>query len=167
VITPADEPLRHVQALLEGAVGEAGIRARARGLSPARIRIDCQQFANCSINLVTGTAPKPSARTAPSRSATRVETRRLAGRATPVVVLEAEDTGKGIPPESRSGSSTPFFSTKDAGTGLGWPSPHASVEKHGGALQYQTQVNRGTTFGVVLPRVDRTMNPPVKILRSG
>jgi signal transduction histidine kinase len=28
------------------------------------------------------------------------------------------------------------------------------VEKHGGALQYQTQVNRGTTFGIVLPRAN-------------
>jgi hypothetical protein len=29
------------------------------------------------------------------------------------------------------------------------------VEKHGGALQYQTEVNRGTTFGIVLPRVEK------------
>ena len=29
------------------------------------------------------------------------------------------------------------------------------LEKHGGALQYQTEVNRGTTFGIVLPRVEK------------
>ncbi|HWI59093.1 MAG TPA: ATP-binding protein [Bacillota bacterium] len=46
----------------------------------------------------------------------------------------------------------PFFTTKETGTGLGLAIAARIVEKHGGALQYQTQVNRGTTFGVVLPR---------------
>ena len=27
------------------------------------------------------------------------------------------------------------------------------IEKHGGALEFRTQVNRGTAFGIVLPRV--------------
>ncbi len=30
-----------------------------------------------------------------------------------------------------------------------------SVEKHGGPLQYQTEVDRGTIFGIVLPRVEK------------
>jgi signal transduction histidine kinase len=29
------------------------------------------------------------------------------------------------------------------------------VEKHGGTLQYETEVNRGTTFGIILPRVEK------------
>lgn len=29
------------------------------------------------------------------------------------------------------------------------------VEKHGGAPQYRTEVDRGTTFGIVLPRVEK------------
>ena len=45
----------------------------------------------------------------------------------------------------------PFFTTKDNGTGLGLSIAARIVEKHGGALQYQTRINRGTTFGIVLP----------------
>ena len=45
----------------------------------------------------------------------------------------------------------PFFTTKESGTGLGLPIAARIVEKHGGVLQYQTQMNHGTTFGIVLP----------------
>jgi signal transduction histidine kinase len=46
----------------------------------------------------------------------------------------------------------PFFTTKEGGTGLGLPIAARIVEKHGGELRYQTELNRGTTFSVVLPR---------------
>jgi len=71
-----------------------------------------------------------------------------------VVILEVADTGKGIPPEVQKRLFDPFFTTKDTGTGLGLSIAARIVEKHGGALQYQTQVNRGTTFGIVLPRAN-------------
>jgi signal transduction histidine kinase len=69
-----------------------------------------------------------------------------------VVVLEVSDTGKGIPLEVEKRLFDPFFSTKESGTGLGLSIAARIVQKHGGLLQYQTQVNHGTTFGIVLPR---------------
>ena len=83
----------------------------------------------------------------------RLDTKRLADRPAEVVILEVADTGKGIPPEVEKRLFDPFFTTKEAGTGLGLSIAARIVEKHGGALQYQTQVNHGTTFGIVLPRV--------------
>ena len=77
---------------------------------------------------------------------------------TEVVILEVADTGKGIPPEVEKRLFDPFFTTKEAGTGLGLSIAARIVEKHGGALQYQTQVNRGTAFGIVLPRAQQMMN---------
>ena len=71
---------------------------------------------------------------------------------TDVVILEVADTGDGIPPEVEKRLFDPFFTTKETGTGLGLPIAARIVEKHGGALQYQTQVNHGTTFGIVLPQ---------------
>jgi signal transduction histidine kinase len=62
------------------------------------------------------------------------------------------DTGKGIPAEVQKRLFDPFFSTKETGTGLGLAIAARIVGKHGGALEFQTQPNRGTTFGVVLPR---------------
>jgi len=46
----------------------------------------------------------------------------------------------------------PFFSTKEGGTGLGLAIAARIVQKHGGTLQFRTQLNRGTTFGILLPR---------------
>jgi signal transduction histidine kinase len=82
----------------------------------------------------------------------RVETKRLSDRTTEVVILEVADTGEGIPPEVEKRLFDPFFTTKESGTGLGVAIAARIIEKHGGALQYQTQMNRGTVFGIVLPR---------------
>ena len=72
---------------------------------------------------------------------------------TETVILEVADTGCGIPSEIEKRLFDPFFSTKETGTGLGLSIAARIVEKHGGALQYQTCVGRGSVFGIVLPRV--------------
>jgi len=82
----------------------------------------------------------------------RLDTKRLGESPTQVVILEVSDTGKGIPPEVEKRLFDPFFSTKESGTGLGLSIAARIVEKQGGALQYQTFLNRGTTFGIVLPQ---------------
>ena len=82
----------------------------------------------------------------------RLDNKRLTDRVAEVIILEVADTGKGIPPEVEKRLFDPFFTTKDAGTGLGLSIAARIVEKHGGALQYQTRPNHGTTFGIVLPR---------------
>jgi signal transduction histidine kinase len=64
------------------------------------------------------------------------------------------DTGQGIPPEAQKRLFDPFFTTKENGTGLGLSIAARIVQKHGGVLQYQTQVNRGTTFGILLPQAN-------------
>lgn len=69
-------------------------------------------------------------------------------------MLEVEDTGKGISPEVQKRLFDPFFSTKDSGTGLGLSIAARIIEKHGGLLEFQTQLNRGTTFGIVLPKAN-------------
>jgi len=85
----------------------------------------------------------------------RVRTDRVAlqGDECAVTILEVADTGKGIPPEIEKRLFDPFFTTKEAGTGLGLSIAMRVVDKSGGVLQYQTQVGRGTTFGIVLPSV--------------
>ena len=66
-------------------------------------------------------------------------------------MLEVEDTGSGIPTKVRGRLFDPFFTTKPAGTGLGLSIAMRILEQHGGTLQFQTALGRGTTFGVVLP----------------
>lgn len=70
------------------------------------------------------------------------------------ICVSVNDTGKGIPPENLSKLFTPFFTTKPvgAGTGLGLSISYGIVQKHGGRIEVASEVGRGTTFTVILPR---------------
>jgi signal transduction histidine kinase len=148
----AAEPLRQVQTLFEPQLARNHIQLRlAEPVPDVRVRIDRQQIQQVLINLIQNAADSIGANGEVTLRA-RLDMKRLADRATEVVILEVSDTGKGIPPDVQKRLFDPFFTTKDGGTGLGLSIAARIVEKHGGALQYRTQVNRGTTFGVVLPR---------------
>ena len=147
----ADNPLREVQTLLSPQLTEVGIRLVHENSSSAQVRIDPQQIKQVLINLIQNAADSIGQGGTITLRA-RNESRRLADRTTEAVILEVADTGKGIPPHIEKRLFDPFFTTKESGTGLGLAIAARIVEKHGGALQYQTQVNHGTTFGIVLPR---------------
>ncbi|HZT22596.1 MAG TPA: ATP-binding protein [Verrucomicrobiae bacterium] len=149
---PADQPLREVQMLLAPELEKAGITLAVDGATTARVRMDPDQIKQVLINLVRNAAESIE-RNGRITLRARLDEKRLADKPTEVVILEVSDTGKGIPPEVEKRLFDPFFTTKDSGTGLGLPIAARIVEKHGGALQYQTQINRGTTFGIILPRV--------------
>lgn len=70
------------------------------------------------------------------------------------VVISVQDTGCGIPPEVRQRIFEPFFTTKDIGhgTGQGLALAYALVvDKHNGALTYESTEGNGTRFEVRLP----------------
>jgi two-component system sensor histidine kinase AtoS len=89
---------------------------------------------------------------------TRLEKHQLLGRTISAVVLDIADTGKGIPAEFQKRLFDPFFTTKEEGTGLGMPIAARIVEKHGGVIHYRTELNRGTTFSIVLPLAAKDEN---------
>ena len=69
------------------------------------------------------------------------------------VWVEVADTGKGIKPEHLNKIFDPFFTTKPIGkgTGLGLSLSYGIIKKHGGRIEVQSEVGRGTTFRVWLP----------------
>jgi signal transduction histidine kinase len=148
---PADEPLRQVQALLKPQLEKDNIRLAVQGSVSASIKIDPQQIQQVLINLIQNAADSIGHDGEVTLRA-RLDNKRLADRVTDVVILEVVDTGKGITPEVEKRLFDPFFTTKESGAGLGLSIAARMVEKHGGALQYQTQPDHGTTFGIVLPR---------------
>jgi signal transduction histidine kinase len=77
-------------------------------------------------------------------------------------VLEVEDTGIGVAPEIMDRLFEPLFSTKNAGkgTGLGLAVVHTIVVQHRGRVEVASEVGRGTTFTVFLPRIDVPSPPP-------
>jgi signal transduction histidine kinase len=46
----------------------------------------------------------------------------------------------------------PLFTTRQIGTGLGLVSCKSIVEKHGGSLSVRTQLGKGSTFVITLPK---------------
>lgn len=148
----AEEPLRQAQSLLAPELAKSNIRLTCETSSELRARMDIQQIHQVLINLIQNAA-ESIGRNGTVSLRVRPATKRLGERMTEVVILEVADTGKGISPEIEKRLFDPFFTTKEAGTGLGLSIAARIIEKHGGALQYQTQVGRGTVFGIVLPRV--------------
>ena len=69
------------------------------------------------------------------------------------VLVSISDTGAGIPREYLSKIFEPFFTTKapGRGTGLGLSICYGIVVEHGGRMQVDSQLDRGTTFRVFLP----------------
>jgi signal transduction histidine kinase len=68
-----------------------------------------------------------------------------------VVELVVRDSGCGMPPEVLEKIGTPFFTTREQGTGLGVALARAAFVQHGGALQYKSAEGRGTVATGILP----------------
>jgi signal transduction histidine kinase len=147
------ETLKRVYDLMYPGVTSRGLRLVMEPVSvDGRVRIDPEQIQQVLVNLVQNAADASKEQGVVTLRA-RTDSRPLGGRVEPVVVLEVIDTGHGIPTDVERRLFDPFFSTKSDGTGLGLSIAARIVQKHGGALQYQTQPGHGTTFGVVLPRL--------------
>jgi signal transduction histidine kinase/CheY-like chemotaxis protein len=71
-------------------------------------------------------------------------------------LLSVSDTGIGMPREIQAHVFEPFYTTKEhgKGTGLGLATCYGIVKQHGGYIAFTSEVGRGTSFSVYLPRVD-------------
>ena len=68
------------------------------------------------------------------------------------VQIEVEDNGEGMTEEIEKNLFTPFFSTKKRlGTGMGLALTERIIRRHGGTIEVESELGRGTTFRVSLP----------------
>jgi signal transduction histidine kinase len=117
----------------------------ASDLSP--ITLDREQikqvFLNMLLNAIEAT---------PENGKIYVKTRSYAKlEGEPYIQIEFTDTGCGIRPEYLEDIFTPFFTTKEKGSGLGLSISNQIVQDHKGYIDVESQVNKGTSFFINLP----------------
>jgi CheY-like chemotaxis protein len=90
------------------------------------------------------------------------------------VRVDITDTGSGIPESIHHKIFDPFFTTKERGkgTGLGLSTTQTIVLKHGGSLEFTTEIGRGTTFTILFPalstRERKNLSSPTRtVARQG
>jgi PAS domain S-box-containing protein len=115
---------------------------------PLAVRADRGQLDQVLMNLVVNAADAM-----PDGGVLRVGTGRSADGAPWVAV---SDTGCGIPEAVRDRVFEPFFTTKPAGkgTGLGLAVVYGIVNRHGGAIELESEPGRGTTVRITFPASD-------------
>ena len=147
----ADTLLREVQGLMSPNLESRAVQLIVEPGPELLMRADSGHLKQVLVNLISNAADAiDGAGTVILRA--RAGLASLDGQETDAVLLEVSDTGKGIPPHIQERMFDPFFSTKETGTGLGLSIAARIIQKHGGALQYQTRPGHGTTFEIVLPR---------------
>jgi two-component system sensor histidine kinase AtoS len=158
----------HVHEVLEKALLLVGHRLYQKDIKLTRswqadvdtIRADADQieqvFLNFFINALD--AMKPGGALTVSTEMGTTETWPTAlpgddGDVREILRISVQDDGMGIKPEDVAHVFDPFFTTKDYGTGLGLSVVHGIVQEHGGQIEVESELNRGTSFHILLPLV--------------
>jgi PAS domain S-box-containing protein len=130
------------------------------------VHADEAQLSNAIINLVVNARDAmPKGGTVTIRTANETVTTPVAlGTAImpagDYVRIEVADTGVGIPKENVSKIFDPFFTTKPVGqgTGLGLATVYGIVKQTGGFITVDSEIGKGTTFRIFLPRFRADQN---------
>jgi PAS domain S-box-containing protein len=69
------------------------------------------------------------------------------------LLITIRDSGEGIRAEDIPHVFDPFFTTKDYGTGLGLSVVHGIIQEHGGQIEVESELQKGTAFHISLPLV--------------
>jgi signal transduction histidine kinase len=133
--------LNAVRAMPDG--GELVVRAARAGAEEAAVPCRSEVHSLSAAGDVTGGASSTS------RSAGRsVQSDTVPGQ---YVRIDIRDNGVGVAPEDISKIFTPFFTTKEGGTGLGSAGGERVLKTHGGFARVESAVGVGTTVSIFLP----------------
>lgn len=142
-----NEVVEKTLALLQPELDNRGLHVKlklARGLPAAPL--DPTQMQQALLNLIKNAM----------QAMTRGGTLTLAtGENADGVWVSVADTGCGIPQEQLNRIFEPFYTTKKKGTGLGLMIVQRIIRAHGGRIELESHVGRGTTFRLWLPLHER------------
>jgi two-component system, cell cycle sensor histidine kinase and response regulator CckA len=155
------EALSDLTMLLRRLIGEKvkfDDPVQARDLWP--VRVDISQFEQVIVNLAVNARdamPEGGKLVVRTANVSAEESKNFPSKGMPAadyVLVEVSDNGVGIAPEIVEKIFEPFFSTKEVGkgTGLGLSTVYGIVKQTGGFIYVDSEVGRGTTFRIFLPR---------------
>ncbi len=162
--------LSDLQMLLRRLVGEKIELDVKHGRDLWLTKVDLNQFEQVVINLVVNARDampdggKISVRTLNVQASECAAYNEASLVEAEYVVLEVSDTGHGIPDDVKQKIFEPFFTTKEVGkgTGLGLSMVYGIVKQTGGWVFCDSEVNKGATFRIFLPRHVPTAEEQVK-----
>jgi len=131
-----------VEETLSQATVPKNIGLRTQLGSIPEIRVDKDQIKRVFLNLIT------NAIQAMENGGTLTASTKQANG---FVEVSFRDTGVGIPKDNMEKIFTPFFTTRAKGMGMGLPICKKFVESHGGNIEVESELGKGTTFTVKLP----------------
>ncbi|HEU4382433.1 MAG TPA: HAMP domain-containing sensor histidine kinase [Anaeromyxobacteraceae bacterium] len=120
-----------------------GARVRLYAEGDATVEADPRRLKEALLNLVVN-----AIEATPPGGEVAVEVRPAEEGAEIVI----RDTGRGMPSETLRRIGTPFFTTREDGTGLGVVLARSVIAQHGGSLRYESEPGKGTQVRVALPR---------------
>ncbi|HKN48150.1 MAG TPA: ATP-binding protein, partial [Candidatus Polarisedimenticolia bacterium] len=147
-ICAVDDVLKEVAALVDHKARDQGI-ALAVEAEPGlpRTVADPELLKTCFLNLMINAVDAM-----PAGGLLKVTVRRIGGEeGSSAIEVTVSDTGRGMTPEEIRGAFEPYYSTKDAGLGIGLALTRKIVSDHGGAIDLDSAPGRGTTARIVLP----------------
>jgi len=154
----ADLSKQASEAMLGAYADKRGVTLRADGLDKPRLAfLDATQMQQVVSNLVMNGIQAMDAGgvlTIDLHTAKASPPAGLALEAGEFLCLQVTDTGKGMSKEEQQHIFEPFFTTKDVGegTGLGLSIAYGIVRDHGGWIEVDSELGKGTTFSMFVPR---------------
>jgi signal transduction histidine kinase len=140
-----DDLVQQVTAVEAREAAGTGLTLDASSIAPATVHGDAYYLRQVFENLVRNAREAMADRDEPPRL--KVSLARVGASAE----VRVADNGPGIAPENLQSIFQPFVSTKGKGMGLGLAICREIVEGHGGRMDVESVVGKGTTFIVTLP----------------
>jgi signal transduction histidine kinase len=140
--------------LLDTMGRKAGCSLEFKGLEEAATaRVDAGQIQQVLVNLIVN-----AFQAMPGGGRVEVGLRREKG----MLCLHVLDEGEGIPEKNRDHIFDPFFTTKDVGdgTGLGLSIAYGIIEEHGGRIEVESALGKGSRFSIYLPQEEDANGRP-------